>query len=225
MIPPRQFKKPNWQWTSRGLVVAHLGKRVFIPLHIVVSILEQELAANGIPAGAMEVGSCSSVGGLFGKIRKGVTKAKVVPKFARKALSGKLARSLTSAADRVSSVAKNVVTHPAFRAGFGAVAVAFPVLAPAAVGLEVAARVIQKVEAGQAAAKQIAAGVKSAGNIAKAKEGARAQRAIQRTYQRAQTGDTRAQRAAGGIVGAKVASRAAKRYAIKKSQFPWMIGR
>jgi hypothetical protein len=209
---PKQLQRRDFSWNQKGVVVTYMGKRIFIPLYVVEQIISQSLAECGMPAGASAVGGCASVGGLFGKLRKSVSRARVVPKFARKALSGSLARGLASAADKIGGVAKAVVTHPAFRAGFGAMAVAFPVLAPAAVGLEVAARVIKKVEDGQKAAQQIVRGVNSVANRQKVLDAAKAQRAIARTVDAAKAGNPYAQRAAGGIIAAKVASRATKRH-------------
>lgn len=209
---PKDWNREGWRWCRHGLVVEYMGKRVLLPLPVLVRIVEAHMQAEGLPDGACSVGACYSVGGLLNKVRRGVTRAKVVPKFARKALDGKLARSIAKAGDTMGNVAKTVATHPAFRAGMAAAATAFPVLAPAAVGLEVAARVVKKVEDGKAAALEIKRGVNNAANRKKVKAGVAAKHAIQRTVTRAKAGDQRAQRAAGAIVGARVVSLAARRH-------------
>lgn len=203
-VVPRQLRQPGWTWTPKGLQVASGGMRMLIPLPQVILIFEGCLVEEGIPNGA-GVGCCASVGALFKKISRGVKK------FGRKATRG-----IARAAKKVGKVVKNVVTHPAFRAGFAALSTAFPVLAPAAAGLEVASRVIKKVEDGAKAAKAIKRGVKSAANVAKVKDGIKAKRAIESTVRAAQSGNQLAQRAYGGLIGAKVTRRAAKRRAIRK---------
>jgi hypothetical protein len=192
------------------------GRRVLVPLAFVINTCDQCMKAEGIDPSHYSVGDCYSVGGLFSRLRKGASKSKVVPKFARKALKGKIARGLTRTADKVGNTARDVATHPAFRAGVAGLAVAFPALAPAAVGLEVAAQTIKRVDKGVQAAKQIEKGVKTAANIKAVKDGAKARRAIQKTVDRAKSGDSRAQRAAGAVIGAKVAQRAAKRRTIRR---------
>jgi hypothetical protein len=62
--PPRQLQRREFSWNEKGVVVSHMGKRVFIPLHVVERIIGECLAECGIPEGASAVSGCSSVSGL-----------------------------------------------------------------------------------------------------------------------------------------------------------------
>lgn len=224
---PKELRHPGWRWTPHGVQIATGGKRMLVPLPMVVNIYAGCLHEEGLPDEGASVGAVASVGGFFKKISRKLKKTarKIAPDWAERK-----AKALVKAAKKVGNVAKNIVTHPAFRAGMAGLSMAFPALAPAAVGLEVASRVVKKVEAGAAAAKQIKKGVKSLKNVKAVKEGITAKRAIEHTVRRAQAGDVRAQRAYGGVIGAKVARRAAKRRAIRQMPpearprlmpFPW----
>ena len=211
---PKPLRRSDWQWSSKGLSVLVDGQRVFFPAKKVIEIFDQSLSENGIPP-EYSVGSASSVGGFFKKLRRGIKKAaRKARNKVRKITRSKLVRGIARGVKKVGRIAKKVVTHPAFRAGFAAVATAFPVLAPAAAGLEVASRVVKKIEDGKKAAGQILKGAKGAQRALagrKVQEARKAQRMQRRITERAKRGDRAAQRALGGILGARVASRAAKR--------------
>jgi hypothetical protein len=201
---PKALRQPGWTWTPHGLQVCRDGKRMLIPLIQVVLIFDGAFVEAGVPQEAA-VGACSSVGGFLKKVGAGLKK-----------FGKKLGKGILKAVKAVGKVAKAIVTNPVFRAGFAALATAVPILAPAAVGLEIGSRVVSKVEKGVKAAKKIKAGVKSAKAAREVKEGIKAKRAIERVAARAEAGDRLAQRAYGGVVGAKVASRAAKRRTIRQ---------
>lgn len=188
---------------------------VHLPLQKVLQIFDQCLAQYGVGA-AYRVGSCLSVGGFFKKLGRGL----------KKITKGKVFRGVTKAIKKVGTVVKNVVTHPAFRAGFAAIATAFPILAPAAAGLEIASRVINKIDKGAKAAKSVIGAVKggrrpSSRDLGAVLEGRTAQKGIRRIASRAKQGDPRSKRAMGAIIGAGAVSRRAKKNRIK-SKPSWM---
>lgn len=212
---PKMLNRPGWRWTSNGLEVMMGKKKVFFPIRQVIVIFDRCLKAHGV-AQAASVGACYNSVGFLKKIGRGIKKATSgIRKTVSKVTSHPFVKGVTSAVKKVGTVAKNVVTHPAFRAGFAGLATAFPVLAPAAVGLEVASRTIDAVEKGKKAAKEIKKGVRTAKNLVAVKKGRNAQKGIQRVAARAAAGDVAAQRATGAIVATKSAARTARKKAIK----------
>lgn len=112
---------------------------------------------------------------------------------------------------KVGKIAKKVVTNPVFRAGFAALSTVVPVLAPAAAGLEVASRVVKKIDKGVAAAKKLArkgrrglSGTDSVASLQRAiREADEAKAGIEQMKQLALEGNKDAQRALGAIVSAQ----------------------
>lgn len=205
---PGALNRGNWRWTDRGVeitIMSRAGRRkVFLPAETVDLIAGTEMQRMGVGA-AYGVGApCFTVAGFFGKLKRGLKKLgrKVVPKAVRK-----IAKRVGRVAKKVGRVAKKVVTHPAFRAGFAALATAVPVLAPAAAGLEVATRVMQQYEAAEKAAKDIQRGVKTAENLAKAVRGGNIRKGVASMMKLAAEGDPRAKKAMGAIYAAKMVQR------------------
>lgn len=124
-------------------------------------------------------------------------------KLRRRRRRRKFFRGVTKAVKKVGNIAKKVVTNPVFRAGFAALATAVPILAPAAAGLEVASRVIKKIDKGAKAAKAIARGFKGRENQKAVAEARRARQGIRTMRELAKGGNRQAQRAMGALVGAK----------------------
>jgi hypothetical protein len=205
---PSALRRNGWKWTNQGLQVSMGASTVLFPPRQVIVLFDRAFTEVGVPP-SVSVGACMSVGGLFKKVRRGLSKK------IKGVTRSKIVRGISRAAKKVGTVAKNVVTHPAFRAGFAGLAMAVPALAPAAAGLEVASRVIKKVEDGKRAAQQIKKGIKTAKNIKAVKAARTAQKGIARVVQRAGQGDQRAKRAFGAIIGATAANRAAKRSALR----------
>jgi hypothetical protein len=205
---PAALRRNGWKWTNQGLQVSMGASTVLFPPRQIIVLFDRAFNEVGVPP-SVSVGSCMSVGGLFKKVRRGLSKK------IKGVTRSKIVRGISRAAKKVGTVAKNVVTHPAFRAGFAGLAVAVPALAPAAAGLEVASRVVKKVEVGKRAAQEIKKGIKTVKNIKAVKAARSAQRGMARVVQRAGAGDPRAKRAFGAIIGATAANRAAKRAALR----------
>lgn len=209
-VPPI-LRRPGWVWTPKGLKVKVGRKNVYFPLQKVLRIFDDCMARYGVGA-AYRVGSCHTAVGFFKKISRGVKKA---VSSVKKAVSPAI-KKVTEVAKKVATPIKKVITHPAFRAGLGAAATAFPVLAPAVAGVEAANMVIGKIEAGKKMAKSIKKDLNlgkkpSKEKLGKVLEGRTAQKGVQRLAERAKGGDRKAARAMGGVVAAKTVQRTAKK--------------
>lgn len=216
---PKMLVRAGWRWTTAGVeVTMHTAEgrpmTVLVPLGDVEMIFRQSLASVGAPmwptvgAPGTTHGFLKTVGGMCAAAQPRPAVGGFFKKLGRRLK--KIGKGIFKAVKKVGNVVKKVVTHPAFRAAFAAVATAFPVLAPAAAGLEVASRVISKVDKGIAAAKKLKAMVPSKRKSAKGRKlkaaanaAKKAQQGIASMRQLAQQGDRNAQRAMGALVGAR----------------------
>lgn len=198
---PAIVQRANWTWTPNGLLVSIRTKgggrqRVLMPIQSVDLIFGSEMQRAGVGA-AYGVGACEyTVAGFFKKLGRGIKRLgrKVVPKVVRRA-----AKKVGRVAKKIAKGVKSVVTHPVFRAGFAAISTAFPVLAPAAAGLEVASRVMKTVDKGRKAAKAIGRGVKTVRNLTRVRKATKARRGVASMIKLARRGDPRAQRTMGAL--------------------------
>jgi hypothetical protein len=224
---PSVLSRADWTWTPKGLQIdlsTDQGQcRVLVPIGHVETIFRNELAAVGCPMGP-SVGAPGSthgflatvgathelyVGGRRGRARRQARRAERRASRRRRGkrpfFKGKFFQGLGKAVKKVGTIAKKVVTNPVFRAGFSALSTAFPVLAPAAAGLEVASRVIKKIEKGKEAAKKLARGViGDAGSLQQqVAEANQALQGIQELKALAERGDKDAQQALGELISAQ----------------------
>lgn len=230
---PKVLNRIGWTWTSAGLEVqVSLDGRPFtilLPLADVEIVFRRELAAVGCPM-SPQVGAPGTTSGFLATVGATIVRgdppavgrskrkarrarkrerdpAKWDRKLKRRARRRKAFRGIANAAKQVGKIAGKVVKNPAFQAAFGAVATAFPVLAPAAAGLAVATRVVDKVAKGKRAAQKLARGV-GIGSTSRAelermvREGQEAERGIAEMADLAKRGDPQAQRAMGALVAA-----------------------
>lgn len=229
---PIILQRAGFRWSQAGLEVCVQanGKsmRVLFPVHQIEVIFDRELRAEGASL-PPSLGAPGSVGGFFQRVSVGAYSddhpslsvgrsraSKARRKTRRQARRKKFFRGVSRGFKAVTKVAKKVVTSPVFRAAFSAVAAAVPVLAPAAAGLEVASRVLKKVDKAKRAAKAILAGRNTAQNRAIVTSGARAKRGIRSMAQLANSGNPAAQRTMGAFAGA-LANQHARRIARRRA--------
>lgn len=202
---PRELRRGNWEWSDRGLTVTVISRagrtRVFLPVQTVDLIAGQELASQGVGAEYGVGAPVFSVGGFFSKLKKGLKKlARKVKKKARKLVP----RSVRRIASKIAKTAVKVVRHPAFRAGFAALATAVPVLAPAAAGLEIANQVLDRVDDAKKAARKIQQGIKTVKTVAQVVQGKKSVKALGSLMRLAAQGHPKAKKAVGAFYAAKM---------------------
>lgn len=229
---PSILNRADWRWTPQGVQVElHTSSglaRVLVPISRVETIFRRELAAVGCPMG-YSIGASGSTHGLLATVGAAydkyvgeyeydfaVGRAKKKKKKKRKSIfKGKFFRGLAKGVKKVANVAKKVVTNPVFRAGFAALSTAFPVLAPAAAGLEVASRVINKIEKGKKALQKLGKKVKIGDAsqqqllLREVQEAEAAMDGIAELKQLAQRGDRRAQQVLSDLIAAQAVQDAA----------------
>jgi hypothetical protein len=185
------------RWTATGVQLlvkdpAGVPHIVHIPIQNAEVIYRRELSAAGCPL-PPTVGA-PTVGGLVAAV--GRSKRKFGSRFVG---------ALKKVGKAIGKVAKKIVQSKFFRAALGAVATAFPVLAPAAVAVEVANKVTRKIDKAkdivQSVAKKKRKPTATEEQIVEA--GARAKRGLDQMANLAKAGNPDAQRAMGAFVVAR----------------------
>lgn len=186
-----ELQAAGWQWTQGGLRVwlklEGRVMKVFVPLYRVDKIFCQEMDDEDCslePA----VGDYT-VAGFFKRLKRSVRRFKKRAKRAILKATRRIKKVARGAARQTIKIGRNKW----FRAGLGAAAVAFPALAPAAAGLEVANRVYDRVEKGKRAALAIKRGHKTPQNLRLVKDGLRQRGNVTRMMRLARKGDRKAQ--------------------------------
>lgn len=216
------LNRANWKWTRAGLEVTldtSSGQSiVLIPIGHVELIFRRSLASVGCPMGASvgapgtTHGFLASVGAAHsvyvgGRAERRARRARRRASGKRPFFKGKFFQGLGKAVKAVGNVAKKVVTNPLFRAGFAALATAVPMLAPAAAGLEIAARVIKKIDKGKEALRKLKSRTIGAADTGLLRqqviEAQQALEGIEQMKVLALHGDRRAQQLLGDLVGAE----------------------
>jgi hypothetical protein len=157
--------------------------------------LHREMSAVGCPLQG-GVGEPLSVGSIFGSIAHAVSHA--VSSVAH-AVAPAIAKAAKAVVHTAAVVGKGIVNSKIVRYGLDAAAVAFPVLAPAAAGLEAAHQALKYVDQGVEAAKQIKNGINTAANVAKVARGLATQKAVAEVVQKAKAGVPSAMRSIGAF--------------------------
>lgn len=236
MLVPAILNRADWRWTPQGVQVElHTSQgvsRVLVPIGRVETLFRQAMSSVGCPLGTSlgaagtTHGLLASVGAAYdtyvgeyeydyslGRAKKRRKKGKRKPFW-----KGKFFKGLAAGVKKVGQIAKKVVTNPVFRAGFSALATAFPVLAPAAAGLEIATKVIKKIDAGKKALQKIGHGHKaSVGDasqqqalVRQVQAATSAMDGIQELKALAQNGDKRAQQLLSNLIAAQAVQDAAQ---------------
>jgi len=189
----------GWEWRADGVILTltidGAPIRVFMPLAMIWEALHREMTAVGCPLQG-GVGEPLSVGSIFGSIAHAVSHA--VSSVAH-AVAPAIASAAKAVVHTAAKVGKTIVNSKIVRYGLDAAAVAFPVLAPAAAGLEAAHQALKYVDDGIAAAKQIKNGINTAANVAKVVKGLATQKAVADVVSQAKAGVPAAQRTIGAF--------------------------
>jgi len=189
----------GWEWRADGVILTltidGAPIRVFMPLAMIWDALHREMSAVGCPMQG-GVGEPLSVGSIFGSIAHAVSHA--VSSVAH-AVAPAIAKAAKAVVHTAAVVGKGIVNSKIVRYGLDAAAVAFPVLAPAAAGLEAAHQALKYVDEGVAAAKAIKNGINTAANVAKVARGLATQKAVADVVQKAKAGVPAAQRTIGAF--------------------------
>jgi len=150
----------GWSFHNDGVTVAVVigGKRhqIFVPIRHLWVEFGREFQKVGCPL--QGVGDFSSVG-FFKSISRAVKgvarKASRVVKSSVRRVSRVAKRAYHGVVKPALAVAKAVVNNPIVRHGIKAAALAFPVLAPVALGVEAAAQALKFVDDGRKAAERV----------------------------------------------------------------------
>lgn len=112
---------------------------------------------------------------------------------------GAISRAAQGVVHAAASAGKGIVNSKIVRYGLDAAALAMPILAPAAAGLEAAHQALKYVDDGVAAAKQIKNGLHTTANAAKVALALNTQHALAQVVQDAKSGSAAAQRTVGAF--------------------------
>jgi hypothetical protein len=150
----------GWSFHNDGVTLALVidGKRrqVFVPIRNLWVEFGREFQAVGCPL--QGVGDFSSVGfwkSLTRAVKRVARKASRVVKSSVRRVSRVAARTWKKVVKPAMAIAKAVVNNPIVRHGIKAAALAFPILAPVALGVEAAAQALKFVDDGRRAAERV----------------------------------------------------------------------
>lgn len=150
----------GWSFHNDGVTVAAVigGKRhqIFVPVRHLWIEFGREMQAVGCPL--QGVGDFSSVGfwkSFTRAIKRVAKKASRVVKRGVRRVTHVAKRAYHKVVKPAMNIAKAVINNPIVRHGIKAAALAFPVLAPVALGVEAAAQALKFVDDGRKAAERV----------------------------------------------------------------------
>lgn len=156
----------GWNWHNDGVTVTVVvdgrQRQIFVPVRHLWVEFGREFKAVGAPL----VGCGDfSVGGWWSSLKRSVKRVVRKAKNTVKKAVNRVKKVATTAYKKVVkpalNIAKKVINNPIVRHGIKLAAVALPVLAPVALGVEAAAQALKLVDDGVKAAKRVADAAKT----------------------------------------------------------------